>query len=257
MSTAATKLDRKFLKAPDAFMRAMRKFFGELESHRKPFLIAVGILFVGVVSTLGVLSYLDSREEAAREAFYRASVLLAEELDALNPPPAAVDKKDLKAKPATPITFNEYKKLDVDQTYPKAVAALKKVSADYGSTLAGFEARMQLGLLYLRHQHPEQAIAAYSDAVHSASGKIQKTMSLYALGTAEEDAGKFNEATETYNKALTYQVSSVVPDLLMALGRNYEKTNRKAEARKVYEQLIKEHSNSRHTTTAKTLLLQL
>lgn len=232
----------------DLFSDSMTRLATSASKQRKLVLVAAVIF---VAAALAASLYLSRRKEfraQGSEALYKARETLDAEMKALaeSMKPAA-PKADPKAKtPAPPVMAPDvsFAKFDVDQKLKGGVAALERVADEYGSTLAGFDARMQLGSLYFDHAESpaafEKAASWFEKAAASAPSREQGASALYSLGYTQESLGKCGDAVKTFDRALASGASYVLGDLLRAQGRCYETLGDKEGAKKAYDRLIKD-----------------
>ena len=156
-------------------------------------------------------------------------------------------KKDTKkAESAAPNI--DFAKFEVTEKLKGGIPALEKVSEEYRSTLAGFDAEMQLGSLYYDHATGpasyEKAAQWFDRAANAAPSSEQASAALYSLGFAQESLGKCGDAVKNFDRALNSGASYLLGDLLRAQGRCYETLGDKANAKKTYERMEKSLPNS-------------
>jgi tetratricopeptide (TPR) repeat protein len=291
-SDSNTHYNPNVLRGRDGFFSSVYRFFDALSKHRGAMAGAiVGVVVVGVA--VGVtLNRKEEQGEAGKNALFLAqkayetemkTVAGVKELPPAKPPVAAKDGKDAKDANASKaqqaaseaadkaraeqekansklLEDTMFAKLDVDAKFPETIKKYKGVIDQYGGTRAGFEARMALGSLYYNHGEAGKAIAPLQAATESAPGSFEKSLAFSALGYANENAGKPQEAVAAYEKALGAagaQAEAVKGDLLLAIARSYEALKDSAKARSTYDRIISELPNSDAAKTAESLKTQL
>jgi TolA-binding protein len=240
----------------DLISDSMTRIATTASKQRK--LVALGgVIFIA--AALAASLYLTKRNAfraQGSEALFKARATLAAEMkviaDSLKPPAkpeAKGAKKDAKAADKPEAGPNvDFAKFEVDEKLKGGVAALERVSEEYSSTLAGFDARMQLGSLYYDHATSpaayEKAATWFAKAADGAPSSEQAASALYSLGYAQESLGKCGEAVKTFDRALNSGATYILGDLLRAQGRCYETLGDKENAKKAYERLAKSLPNT-------------
>jgi TolA-binding protein len=218
-------------------------------------LVAVGgVIFIA--AALAASLYLTKRNAfraQASEALFKARSTLAAEMkvvaDSLKPPakPEVKGAKKDAAKPEVGPNV-DYAKFAVAEKLKGGVAALERVAEEFPSTLAGFDARMQLGSLYYDHATGpadyEKAAGWFEVAANGAPSSEQAASALYSLGYAQESLGKCGDAVKTFDRALNSGATYILGDLLRAQARCYETLGDKENAKKSYERLAKSLPNT-------------
>ncbi len=178
------KSDRKELRQPDEFQVKAGAAMEWLVAHQKPILLALGAVAVAAIAFWGFSSY-----RGAREAKAGAALSMALELDQR---PIAGEGA---AQPGVE-TFPSK-----DEREKALLAALEKVRADYGSTLAARTAQAELGFHKLNDGDAPGAQALLQDFL-SAAGRDHplRAFALESLGYAQEAQGKLDEAAGTFAK---------------------------------------------------------
>ena len=225
-------------------------------NKQRKLLIVGGV--VVLAATLAASLYLSKRNTfraAAADALFHARSKLADEMKALAPAPAPIEKDAKgKAKPAAPVPSMEFAKFDVDSKLKEGVAALQKVAEDFPATLAGYDSKMELGALYFDHaENPaayERALRWFEAAGSSASTTDQTIASLYSLGYTQEALDRCADAVKTFDRALNSGSGPFLGELLRAKGRCQEKLADKAGAKATYDSLIKQLPGTEHAKFA-------
>lgn len=230
-------------------------------------LLALILIGVGVVA---VMNQREARAQAGNNLLYQAQKSIEDESKALIPVTSDKTKgdeakknekaPDESAKTEASLAALTYRKLDVDAKYPNSVKKLKAVIDQYTGTRAGFEAAMILGTLYNNHGDPAKAVSWFMQANATARAHLDQVMSMASLGYALEGAGKYAEAADSLQKAITLVATdqtTVKADFLLALARNQELMGDKAKARASYDLLISQSPNTDQARSAELLKAQL
>lgn len=274
-STTDAGIDRKSLKQPDSLSVVLKGFFDNLFKHYRGAAILIGALFIlGLIGAFAV-NHWDSRTEAGKTALFLAQKSLETELKAIadsSTVPAdamklsaakakntigkdqvtdtAAEKAAAAAASAAAIEAATYKKLDVDAQFPETLKKLKALEQDYGKTRPAFDARLKLGDLYFQHGAFDKALPWYKKAAETAPGHFEKTLALSSLAYLNENAGKLNEAIQSYQQAIDIGEVSLKGDLLLGLARCYEAIHDSAKARSIYDKIITDLPNSEFAKSA-------
>lgn len=227
------------------------------------------LLFVGVVillaATLAASLYLTKRNAfraQASEALFKARSTLETEMKAfatsLAPPAKKADPKADPKKAAAPVAppSTDFVKFDVDTKLGGAIAALEGVAKTYPNTLAGFDAKMELGSIYFEHGEGagayEKALRWFESAASSAPGDEYSSTALYSQGYAQEALGQCAEAVKTFDRAVNAGAGPLLGELLRAKARCQETAGDKAGAKTTYETITKKLPNTEHARFAET-----
>jgi len=118
-----------------------------------------------------------------------------------------------------------------------------KVASDYGMTKTGKLANYYAGICCLN-------LKKYADAVSyldkfSTSDPIIGALHLSALGDANSELGKLDDAIKNYEKAASFSENeSYTPYFLFKAGLANEKAKKNEEAKKLYEQVKEKYPTS-------------
>ncbi len=223
------------------------------------------LLFVGVVillaATLAASLYLTKRNAfraQASEALFKARSTLETEMKAFATSIAPPAKKADPKKPAAPVPppSTDFVKFDVDTKLAGSIAALEGVAKTYPNTLAGFDAKMELGSIYFEHGEGtaayEKALRWFESAASSAPGDEYSSTALYSQGYAQEALGQCAEAVKTFDRAVNAGAGPLLGELLRAKARCQEISGDKAGAKTTYESITKQLPNTEHARFAET-----
>lgn len=271
-TTAEKSLNKHELRRPDGFTSALKSFFGGIaKNSRAVFSIVGALVVIGLIAGL-ISSKKSDQEASARDALFKAELILEKELQAAVPPPVTpATPKDLKGKEAEKAAEAARKaeeaaadaaaaalsKVDPDTQLKGGVAALAEVAKTYPKSRAGYEASIALGDLYVRHQKPALARPYLEAAVSSAPNKLEKGIALYSLGVALENAGQAADALKAYDQAVSLAGSLLKADIQLAQARTQEATGAKDKAKATYDQVISGSPGTPQARTAELLKGQL
>lgn len=287
MSTSATSqshLDRKTLRRPDEFFASVRSFFDGLAKNSR----AVIVIFGLVLLSTAAIAYFQARREAqagvGRNELYLAKQAVDQELVAfaaadpqwkaqaaktLAERKKALEKnapKNPKDKKAAEESVQEekptadavaFRKMDVDAVVPEGVKKLRAVIEKHSGTRSGFEARLALGDLYFNHGQADKAVPLYEEATKSSPGTMEKALAFYSLGYAQEGSGKFEQAQQSFDRALSMGETGLRGELLLSVARVQEARGQKDEAKKTYDRIVSELPNSDYSRSAETYRAEL
>lgn len=108
----------------------------------------------------------------------------------------------------------------------------------FKGTRAAYEARLQLGDIWMDTAQYDKAIGHYQAAVDASADPFSRLLALYTLGVARESAGKTQEAVGAYDEALKISGSDFLrPEILMAQARCFEALKQPAKAIELYKQV--------------------
>ena len=205
--------------------------------------IILGVCAILVIGT-GTFFYQqanDLKDQSAKSALYQIDKTLETETAALT-----ADEKVAGAH------------LDVDAKFPKTVAELKQlISAKTETTRGLHDAAIKLGELYLQYSNDEsldKGIAALKVAEGFAKSNFQKASTLYILGNAQERAKQFNDAADSFQKALALGNDALKNELLLSLVRINMKQNNATQAKNFSDKLNKESPGSHAAQEAQKMI---
>jgi tetratricopeptide (TPR) repeat protein len=219
-----------------------------LEPRRKAISLASFVVFIFAIALVGVVLVRQRTQARAADMLAQAMVVLnaqvvapAAEAGTTAPPAAATQ-------PAGTYSSEEAK-------LRAAAPKLKAVADSYPDSKAGITARYHLaGTLAILGRHQEAA-QAFDDVQKRDPAGLYGRMA--RLGKADEQArtGQYDAAIATY-KALADKKEPDMPldAILMELGRTYLAAGKKAEAQKVFTQIVDEHPDSPYTSEARKQL---
>jgi TolA-binding protein len=137
----------------------------------------------------------------------------------------------------------------------RAQAALTKfkIAADaYPSTDAGVYARYQQAATLMGLDSPQPAVAAYQQVIDKAGDGIYGQMARLGLAEAQARAGQYEQAINTF-KELAQRKDGPLPidGILMQLGRAYLDAGKRNDAQQTFDRLVQEFPESPFTSDAR------
>jgi TolA-binding protein len=228
-------------------------------SKQRKLVIVAGVILLA--ATLAASLYLTKRNSyrlQASEALFKARTKLGAELKAISDSMKPAETKVKAGKDKTPAAAPsiEFVKFNLNEKLPTGVAALQKVTEDFPNTLAGFDAKIELGSLYFEHgvnsADLDQAHHWFESAASTAPSTQQTIAALYNLGYAEEALGRCADAVKTFDRALNSGSSPFKGELLRGKARCQETLGDKAAAIATYDAIVKQLPNTEHAKFAET-----
>ena len=130
------------------------------------------------------------------------------------------------------------------------------VDAAPGSGTA-VDAMYRMGKLNEERKKPEEAFRLYEDAANANTGDTA-ARARFRLGELYEEKGNFDAAARSYMRiAILFLHEELSPEALLRAGQCFEKAGSREQARKSYEELIRDYGNSEQAAKAKAALTQL
>lgn len=211
-------------------------------ARRRQIAMALAAAGLVVVLVLGTRYYLAQQDESAK--------------DQLNAALRTFHGTVLGSTPAGAAGSSEPVFATATEKFEKALGEFQKVAAQHPSRSAGKIAKYYAGLSLQGLNKTAEAIAALEALAKDSSD--YGVLAQQALVSIYESAGNLSKAAEICQQ-LTQSKSAVVPksETLMHLARLHEQQNKKSEAIKVYQQLVKEFPGTPTMTEAEQKLKQL
>jgi len=133
----------------------------------------------------------------------------------------------------------------VDQQLSGAIAAFKKVQAEYSGTLAAWEATVQIGNLYLKFEPKSGKAATWFEAAQKAApSSREKLFSNYSLAFALEEQGKFEDAIRALDSAIALKLPYFKAELALTRARLLLRGGKNEESTKALDQVSKDFANT-------------
>jgi TolA-binding protein len=238
-----SRLTRHDILKEDKFLLTVdsaRDFFLE---KRKQILMVLGAAGVVLLAVLGVRYYLAQQDESAKDQLSEA--LRTYHGTVLGSAPAA-----------GPAAASEPVFATTTEKYEKALTEFQKVAAQHASRPAGKIAKYYAGLSLRELNKTNEAIATLDALSKDASD--YGVLAQRALVSIYEVSGNLTKAAEVCQQ-LSQSKSTVVPksETLLQLAQLYEQQNKKADATKIYQQLVKDFPGTSTMTEAEQKLKQL
>lgn len=252
------------LASGDVLSDSMTRIATVASKQRKLVIVTGVILLAAALAASLYLAKRNTFRSQGAEALFKARTKVSAELtaiaDAMKPAaaPAKIDPKTKKpiAAPAPAAPAIDFVKFDVDAKLKEGVPALTKVAEDFAGTLAGFDAKMQLGSLYYDHaENPaayEKALHWFESAASAAPGADQSAAALYNVGYAQEALGRCADAVKTFDRAVNAGSGPFLGEILTGKARCQEATGDKAGAKATYESIVKQLPGSEAAKLAET-----
>jgi tetratricopeptide (TPR) repeat protein len=249
--------------SPNSHESSGSSFFDALVA--KPIALVTVLLAILVIAAVfvGMRNSKEAKTQAAGNALFHAQRSYENEMKAfaasVAPAPPAANEKGAKDKKAAAAPSPEsvlFTKTDVDAKFPETLKGYKAVVDQYSGTRAAFEALLAMGALYSNHGEPAKAVSWLQKATESAPSSADRAEAYFSLGYALEGSGKYSEAVQAYQNAMSAGEPVAKADLLLAIARNQDLMGDKAKSGATYDQIIKEYPNSDQAHTAVSLKAQ-
>jgi len=237
-----SRLTRHDILKEDKFLLTVDSARDFFLAKRKQVLLALGAAGVVFVAVLGVRYYLAQQDESAKDQL--SAALRTYHGTVLGSAPAG-----------TPSTSDPVFATTTEK-YEKALAEFQKVAAQHASRPVGKIAKYYAGLSLRELNKTSEAIATLEALSKDPSD--YGILAQRALVSIHEGSGNLAKAAEVCQQ-LAQSKSAVVPksETLMHLAQLYEQQNKKSEATKVYQQLVKDFPGTSTMTEAEQKLKQL
>ena len=192
------------------------------ERHRRPLLIALGLIVVAGIVTWFVLSSAKRKEEFATRS--------------LNQARSAAEAGNL----------------------PLASSELQRLITTYKGTDAAREAVITLNQVRMVNGQSELAAVGLREFVASKPPQKYLAPAYGLLGAALENAKRYPEAAEAYMQASgSAEVPYLKADYLISAGRAYREGGRSTDAIKAYRTVVEKYSDAPSFTEAQVRLAEL
>jgi len=139
------------------------------------------------------------------------------------------------------------------------LSSLKKVVTDFPNTSAAHLAALRLGRWHFDSNELDAAKATYLELANSGNSDsvLYKAMAIEALSVVYEKQGNTKEALVLLEKALSNKSIPLRPLLLLSQARLMGLDGRKEDAKKVYEDVVKDYPNSSYSQQARALSVKV
>lgn len=215
---------RDLLTEKDAFLTTSEKFQEYLLRHTKGAIITFAVVAVAVAAAALYLSHQGKAEKEATLAYENSLVKMA------------ASESD-------------------------GIAALEKVRTDFAQRKAARLAAFRLLSVYAANKELDKALPLAEDllkTIKPAESALKPAL-LSTLGGFYEDKKDYQQAAKSYETllAMDYLGPNLKLDVLMALGRVYTAADRKDDAMRNYERVIREHPQTLQAFMANSKLAEL
>jgi TolA-binding protein len=197
--------------------------------------IGVAVLVVGAAAA-GYWSW-NQREQGSAQKLLADAMVVQEAR--IGPPAAATG--------ATGLTF------PTERERAQAAVAKFKAAADaYPATDAGLFARFQEASMQMVLGNPSEAAKEYQSVIDRAGNRLYGQTARLGLAAARARSGQFDQAITVY-KELAQRKDGGLPidGILMELGRVYRDAGRANDAQQTFNRLIEEFPDSPFNADAK------
>ena len=174
----------------------------------------------------------------------RAQALLAEAIAVeearVGPPPAP-------GTPSTGLSFNTER-----EKHQAALTKFKVVADEYPATDAGLLARYREAATWMALGSPKEGVTAYQQVIDRGRDTVYGQMARLGQAQAQAQAGQFDSAITTY-KEMSLRKDGPLPvdGVLMQLGRIYIDAGKPEDARQTFNRLVQEFPDSPFSGDAK------
>lgn len=237
-----SRLTRHDILKEDKFLLTVDSARDFFLAKQKQIILVVGAVAAVGLAVLGIRYYLAQQDESAKDQLSAALRIYHGTV--------------LGSAPTAPAGTSEPVFATSAEKYEKALTEFQKLAAQHDSRPSGKIAKYYAGLSLRELNKTNEAIATLE-----ALGKDSSdygVLAQRALVSIYEGTGNLAKAAEVCQQ-LAQSKSAVVPksDTLMQLAQLYERQNKKSEATKVYQQLVKDFPGTPTMTEAEQKLKQL
>lgn len=242
----ASKIDKKDLKGPDAFVSLSERAFAWIDQNAKVIAGLVFAIFVGSSAYVAYGWYNSGQEAKAAEALFKpesaiekAEAALREEREKL-----MQDKKIEKPESARPVDFSK--------DFGPAVVQVKAALKENASSRAALVSALNLtSFLIEKKQFAEALEVIEIPSYRPGNSEILNGFYQMHRGVVYLENKKFDEALQAYQGVLGSKgLKYFHPEALLKIGIAYEMKGDQAKARETYEKLSKEFPDSESSKSA-------
>jgi TolA-binding protein len=237
-----SRLTRHDILKEDKFLLTVDSARDFFLSKQKQILLAVIATAAVVLAVLGGRYYLAQQDESAKDQLSAALRIYHGTVSG--------------SAPTGPASTSDPVFATTTEKFEKALAEFQKVATQHGSRPSGKIAKYYAGLSLRELNKTSEAIATLEALSKDASD--YGVLAQRALVSIYEGFGNLAKAAEVCQQ-LSQSKSAVVPksETLMQLAQLHERQNKKAEATKIYQQLVKDFPGTSTMTEAEQKLKQL
>lgn len=140
---------------------------------------------------------------------------------------------------------------------PEAIELYKAVVATAPQSTTAIDARYHMAQLYEKQNNPAEAVHLYEEAANTNTGE-QAARARFRLGEIYEAKGDHAAAAKSYMcVVILFLFEQLSPEALWRAGQCFEKAGSNDQARKAYEELVKDYGTCEQATKAKEALVKL
>jgi tetratricopeptide (TPR) repeat protein len=264
------KVDRKRLKAPDAFQVKMMKGIGYVMRRKNIVVGVIGAIIAAFAIGYGATTFFGKQSDDRRIELTKIDEVYTSELQKVATQKEELGKKLTETETnlaKTDIKPEEKQKLEADKTKLEADMEAIKPSHDesskkylefykkYPKAPEGWAA----GLRYVGNNlkngdksKSDENLKIVKDIVeNSKSSTLYQTQGRLLIINALEDQGKYDEALAETDAFLKVASDNLKPRVLLTKGRLLAMAKKKEEANKTFDDVIKDHGDSPEAQKAK------
>lgn len=133
-----------------------------------------------------------------------------------------------------------------------ALAKFKATAEAYPDTDTGIFARYRVGALQIALGNETEAIAAYQQVIDRAGDRVYGQMARLGLAEAQAKSGQFDAAINTYKELAQLKDGPIPIDgVLMQLGLTYRDAGKSQDAQQTFNRIVTEFPDSPFVADAK------
>ena len=240
------RITRKQLKQPDEFITLSVRIFNYSKENLSTILKSIGAVMLVLIIAAGWITYKRNEELKANIRFYRGMEIYL----------AAKEQQAKESEPSENSVSTFPEGADIKENYTLALGKFERVVHKYPGTKVA-----RLALLYAGHSafaigDMERAIEFYQR--YFKEGGQDPIIDLIVqedLAHAQEQAGKFEEAIDTYQQIIdTAPSDSQKAQAMLGVARSSEKLGRTSEVISLYETILSDYPDIKEAPLIKARL---
>jgi len=237
-----SRLTRHDILKEDKFLLTVDSARDFFLSRKKQILMVLGVTAAVLLAVLGARYYLAQQDESAKDQLSAALRIYHGTVSG--------------STPASPASTSDPVFATSTEKFEKALGEFQRVATQYASRPAGKIAKYYAGLSLRELNKTNEAIATLEALSKDASD--YGVLAQRSLVSIYESSGNLAKATEVCQQ-LSQSKSAVVPksETLLQLAQLYERQNKKSDAIRIYQQLVKDFPGTSTMTEAEQKLKQL
>ena len=140
---------------------------------------------------------------------------------------------------------------------PEAMNEFKAVADSAPESSAAVDAKYRMAKLYETQNKTDDAFRLYEESANTNTGDTA-ARARFRLGELYEGKQDYDAAARSYMRvAILFLHEQLSPESLWRAGQCFEKAGSRDQAKKSYDELIRDYGNSEQATKAKAALAQL